>query len=88
MNLRRIKDIRDALPEYLRMDSNIARDGTRLKAKNNAESLEHILNGNKIVTKAGARNKAGADGLGRGCTIPMIYYDEYAFILYNSIIFA
>ena len=88
MNLRRLKDIRDALPDYLKMDSAIGRDGTKLKAKNNAESLEHVINGNKIVTKAGARNKAGADGLGRGCTIPMIYYDEYAFILYNSIIFA
>ena len=88
MNLSRIKDIREALPEYLRMDTNIGKDGIKLKAKNNAESLEHVLNGNKIVTKAGARNKAGADGLGRGCTIPMIYYDEYAFILYNSIIFA
>ena len=88
LNLRRFKDIRDALPDYLKMDAAIGRDGSKLKAKNNAESLEHISNGNKIVTKAGARNKAGADGLGRGCTLPMLWYDEYAFILYNNIIFA
>lgn len=88
LNLRRIKDIREALPDYLRMDSNIGFNGQKLKAKNNAESLEHISNGNKIVTKAGARNKAGADGLGRGCTLPNLWFDEYAFILYNSIIFA
>ena len=88
LNLRRLKDIREALPDYLQMDAARGSDGSKLKAKNNAESLEHVLNGNKIVTKAGARNKAGADGLGRGCTIPLIWYDEYAFILYNSIIYA
>ncbi len=88
LNLRRFKDIRDVLPDYLKMDALRGIDGKKLKAKNNAESLEHVSNGNKIVTKAGARNKAGADGLGRGCTIPMIWWDEYAFILYNSIIFA
>ena len=88
LNLRRLKDIREALPTYLQMDSAVGRNGEKLKAKNNAETLEHISNGNRIVTKSGARNKAGADGLGRGCTTPMIYYDEYAFILYNNIIFA
>ena len=88
LNLRRFKDIREALPDYLRMDTPMTKDGVKLKAKNNAESLEHILNGNKIVTKPSARNKATADGLGRGCTLPNIWYDEYAFILYNSIIFA
>ena len=88
LNLRRFKDIREALPDYLRMDAVIGRDGSKLKAKNNAESVEHVSNGNKIITKAGARNKAGADGLGRGCTLPSIWFDEYAFILYNSIIFA
>ena len=76
------------MPDYLRMESAIARDGSKLKPKNNAESLEHVLNGNRIVTKPAARNKAGADGLGRGCTTPMVWYDEYAFILYNSIIYA
>lgn len=88
LNLTRLKDIRDALPEYLRMDTQIGIDGKRLKKKNNAETLEHISNGNKIVTKASARNKAGADGLGRGCTTPFLWFDEYAFILYNSIIYS
>lgn len=88
LNLRRLKDIRDTLPDYLKMDIPYGVDGKKLKAKNNAETLEHISNGNRVVTKASARNKAGADGLGRGCTTPCIWYDEYAFILYNSIIFA
>ena len=88
LNLTRLKNIRDVLPDYLKMDTPIGMDGKRLKRKNNAETLEHISNGNKIVTKASARNKAGADGLGRGCTTPFVWYDEYAFILYNNIIYA
>ena len=43
---------------------------------------------NKITTKAGARNKAAANSVGRGCTMPMHWYDEYAFILYNDIIYS
>ena len=88
LNLRRIKDIRDTLPDFLRMNVPYGVDGKKLKAKDNAETLEHVSNGNRIVTKASARNKAGADGLGRGCTTPCIWADEYAFILYNHIIFA
>lgn len=88
LNLTRLKDIRSTLPDFLKMDIPYGVDGNKLKAKNNAESLGHISNGNRIVTKASARNKAGADGLGRGCTTPCIWFDEYAFILYNNIIFA
>lgn len=88
LNLRRLKSIRDTLPDYLRMDVARGFNGQKLKARDNAESLEHVSNGNKIVTKAGARNKASADGLGRGCTLPILWYDEYAFILYNDIIYA
>lgn len=88
LNLRRLRDIRDTLPDYLKMDTPLGVGGQKLKAKNNAETLEHLTNGNRIVTKASARNKASADGIGRGCTTPCIWWDEYAFILYNSIIYA
>ncbi len=88
LNLKRLKDIRDALPSYLQMKDVYGVDGTKLKPKDNVTMLEHPTNGNVINTKSGARNKAAADGLGRGCTVPMQWYDEYAFILYNSIIYA
>lgn len=87
MNLRRFKDIRRALPSYLQMDSLIGSDGKKVKPKSNVESMDHVSNGNKITTKPGASSRAKANGLGRGCTMPMQWYDEYAFILYNKIIY-
>lgn len=89
MNLQRLKDIRSSLPEYLRFDTVYTPDGKSKKAPgDNAESLSnpHTAN-NKIVTKPGARNKASANSIGRGCTQPQHWYDEYAFILHNRIIY-
>lgn len=88
MNLRRLKDIRDTLPSYIQMKEMMGPDGKVKKASNNVESTTNIINNNKITTKAGARNSAGANGLGRGCTMPIHWYDEYAFILYNDVIYS
>lgn len=88
MNLRRLKALRSNLPSYLQMSESFGADGQRLKATSNVETLSHPSNMNKITTKPGARSKAAANGLGRGCTMPIHWYDEYAFILYNSIIYA
>ena len=49
--------------------------------------VSNPLNSNKITTAPSARNKVAANSLGRGCTIPFIYFDEYAFIPYNYIIY-
>lgn len=87
MNLRRLKDLREALPSYLRMEAMMNPDGSMKKPTSNVETLSHPMNGNKITTKPGANSKAKANGLGRGCTMPMHWYDEYAFILYNKIIY-
>ena len=86
-NLQRLKGMRAVLPSYLRMDQNIAIDGTKLKAKDNATMLEHLRNGNKIETMPGARNASAANNLGRGATMPIHWYDEYAFMLYNKTIY-
>ena len=88
MNLRRLKDIRDALPSYLQMKEMVGPDGKIKKSSNNVESTTNIINANKITTKAGARNAASANSVGRGCTMPIHWYDEYAFILYNNIIYS
>lgn len=88
MNLTRLKNLRDALPDYLKMDAAYGPDGKKLKPTNNAQTLSHISNGNKITTKPGAHNKTNANSLGRGCTMPLHWYDEYAFILFNKIIYA
>lgn len=87
MNLRRLKDIRKALPEYLQMDAAYGPDGKKQRPTSNVETMSHPTNANKITTKPGANSKSKANGLGRGCTMPMQWYDEYAFILYNKIIY-
>ena len=87
LNLARMKEIIAALPSYLRMDT-IYKDGKPLKASNNVESMTNPYNKNKVSTKPGARNKANANSIGRGCTMPIHWYDEYAFILHNSIIYS
>ena len=86
-NLQRVKDIIATLPSYLRMNQPIDKDGKKLKAIDNATTLEHLINGNKIVTMPGARNKSNANNLGRGATMPIHWYDEYAFMLYNKTIY-
>lgn len=84
LNLQRLKEIRAALPDYLRMNDVYGRDGKRLKVKENVETLEHASNGNKIKTLPAARNRIAANSLGRGCTQPRQWYDEYAFMPYNN----
>lgn len=86
-NLQRLKDIRAALPSYLRMSERFDNDGKRLRATDNVTTLEHLSNGNKISTMPGAKNKSNANNLGRGATMPIHWYDEYAFILYNKYIY-
>ena len=87
LNLQRIREIRELLPPYLKMDQAFAPDGTRIKGKNNVETLQHPVNANRIRTVPSARNKVAAASLMRGRTTPIIYIAEYGFIPYNSIIY-
>lgn len=87
LNLQRIREIRELLPSYLKMDTAFNQDGSRIKGKNNVETLQHPVNNNRIRTVASARNKVAAASLMRGRTTPIIYIDEYGFIQYNSIIY-
>ena len=87
LNLQRIREIRDLLPSYLKMDQAFAPDGSRIKGKNNVETLQHPVNNNRIRTVASARNKVAAESLMRGRTTPIIYIEEYGFIQYNTIIY-
>ena len=87
LNLLRLKDIRKALPEYLQMDSTYGINNQKLKPKNSAEALENAAAGNKIKTFPAAPTPAKANQLGRGCTQPRQWYDEYAFIQNNKTIY-
>ena len=87
LNLQRVREIRELLPSYLKMDQAFAPDGSKIRGKNNVQTLQHPVNGNRIRTVASARNKVAAASLMRGRTTPIIYIDEYGFIPYNSIIY-
>lgn len=82
LNLTRLKDIRHALPEYLRMENEYGVNNQKIKSKSSAEMLENKMAGNKIKTLPAARTASLAMSLGRGCTQPRQWYDEYAFILH------
>ena len=85
-NLERLKDMRAALPSYLQMIDAYGPDGKKIKNKYNTQIAEHPTNGNTIRTLPSAKNETSANGLGRGLTVPFIWYDEFAFIKYNNII--
>lgn len=80
LNLSRIKKIRKLLPSYLQLADEVGVSGKKIKVADRAETLEHPINGNSIVTLPSARSKVLANQLGRGCTQPRQWYDEFAFI--------
>jgi hypothetical protein len=86
-NLKRLKDARDLLPLYLQMNFDIDEETDKLKKT--TDNVNEIKNGlkNRIVTKSSANNVAKADGLGRGNTQPLQWYDEFAFLMFNDIIY-
>ena len=86
-NLKKVKDFREALPSYLKFDSAIGVDGKKLKVPNTIEKMQHPFNNNRIVTKPSARTKDAANNLGRGATIPLQFYDEFAFMPFNETVY-
>lgn len=81
-NLDRLKKQRDLLPPYLKMSELITTDGKRDKGVDNVKSVVNPVTNNKIVTKPSAGSLEKAEGLGRGCTQTIQYYDETEFTPY------
>lgn len=71
-NIQRLKEMRDLLPDYIYSSS-------RLDADNN-EMITNVFLGNKYTTAVGRNDKAAADKLGRGLTVPICHFDEMAYI--------
>lgn len=82
-NLKTLRAVRDSLPSYLQMSSVIGSDGKKLKVPNSIVTIQHPFNKNKITTFPSARTADAANNLGRGSTMPLQYYDEFAFMPYN-----
>ena len=66
LNLKRLHDMRENLPSYLRMDQAYDKQGKRIRVPDNTMELQHPTNGNKIGTLPAAKNKVAANNLGRG----------------------
>ena len=71
-NVKRLKDIRDALPKYLLCESS--------KDMDNKDGLEYVRLHNKYMTYSGQKGEADALNVGRGATSPFLHIDEGPFI--------
>lgn len=79
-NLKRIKDLRDSLPEYLRINNKLD--------NNNVEYLFSGANKNRITAIGSAISISQADRLLRGASSSMVYFDEFAFLKFNDTVFS
>lgn len=76
LNLQRLRDIVDLLPEYMRCDSIMSDEGVVTKAKKNATTLKNPVNSNTVVTKAKATSYDSALSIARGMTAPIMFSDS------------
>ena len=87
LNLKRLKDSRELLPDYLKMNKTMSDKGELRESRGNVNSMRNSLH-NEISVKASARNPISADELGRGMTVAWVWIDEVAFVQFNRIIYA
>lgn len=78
-NLDRLKQQRDLLPKFMHMKFKFADNGRIIEETNNVKTFHNPITNNKVVTKPSARSVEAAEGIGRGCTQPIQYYDEVEF---------
>lgn len=71
-NVKRLKDMRDALPEYM-----VFKSGSDI---DNKQGLDYKALNNKYLTYIGQKDKIAANKVGRGSTAPVLHFDELAFI--------
>lgn len=86
-NLDRIKEMRDVLPAYLRLNTKKLATGERSVVKEKREIVKHQKTKNTLVTKPSATSLEAADKLGRGMTQAIQWYDEFGFIKFNMTIY-
>lgn len=67
-NLRRIQNLIEILPEYMRCESVLEADGSRVKSRNSATQMRNAASKNEIVTKAKASSYDAALSIARGLT--------------------
>lgn len=70
-NVNRVKDLRDGMPPWMIYK--------RVEDRNNSEGLSYSALNNRYLTFVAQPSKGGADSLGRGMTIPIQHWDEFAY---------
>jgi hypothetical protein len=71
-NVERLKEIRNLLPDYIYYPNRLDAD--------NSELITNLKRGNRYKTSVGRNDKIAADKLGRGLTVPIMHFDELAYI--------
>lgn len=84
-NVKKLRDIRDALPNYLVIKKKSGTD--------NSESISYTPFNNKYITFVAQKNELAAEAKGRGLTVPVLHIDEAAYfslfhITYPSVVSA
>ena len=81
LNLKRITEFIDPyIPHWLK-------DSAAIDDKDNSEIFYLSKRGNEMQVMPSANSADVADKLGRGCTVPIFWGDEWAFTPYNKVIY-
>lgn len=85
MNLSRLKAQRDLLPLWLQMKTSIDTVTMKvLKGTENVTSMKNPVTKNTIILLPTANTESRADGLGRGFTSSIQFWDEFEWMPYNT----
>lgn len=71
-NIQRLKTMKDLLPDYIHTDDPLD--------ANNMEMLTCLRLGNRYLTGVARNDHIAADKLGRGLTVPIQHFDEFAYL--------
>ena len=85
MNLARLKAQRDLLPLYLQMKVAVEETvGKVVKGTENVTSMKNPITKNNITLLPIANTESRADGLGRGFTSAIQFWDEFEWMPFNT----
>ena len=86
-NIGRIQGMRDCLPTYMQLDKKRLVTGEYSKISDKKESMTQPTTKNSLITLPSAISAEAADKLGRGKTVPFVWWDEFGYIKFIDIIY-
>ena len=85
MNLARLKTMRDLLPSYLQMKVAITTETKKFdKGTENVTMMQNPITKNSIILLPSASTADKADGIGRGYTAAIQFWDEFEWAPHNT----